>query len=155
MTTKLSLGAQSDLIRAIVEDFVPRFVPECKLVHVGDPDTNWGYFDRGPLARLGVQIESLGKMPDVVLHSVVKGWLLLVESSTSGGVIDGNRRAELARAFASSALGLVYVTVFPDRDTMARQLSAIAWETVAWVVDSPTHLVHFNGERLLGPYAST
>jgi hypothetical protein len=28
----------------------------------------------------------------------------------------------------------------------------IAWETEVWVADAPSHLIHFNGERFLGPY---
>ena len=26
------------------------------------------------------------------------------------------------------------------------------WETEVWVADAPTHLIHFNGRRFLGPY---
>ena len=28
----------------------------------------------------------------------------------------------------------------------------LSWETEVWVAESPTHLIHFNGERFLGPY---
>jgi len=35
---------------------------------------------------------------------------------------------------------------------MARYLNNLAWETEVWVSASPTHLIHFNGERFLGPY---
>jgi len=35
---------------------------------------------------------------------------------------------------------------------MAKYLAEIAWETEVWVADSPTHLIHFNGQRFLGPY---
>jgi len=31
-------------------------------------------------------------------------------------------------------------------------LNDISWETEVWVAESPTHLIHFNGERFLGPY---
>jgi BsuBI/PstI restriction endonuclease domain len=31
-------------------------------------------------------------------------------------------------------------------------LDEISWETEVWVADSPAHLIHFNGERFLGPY---
>ena len=30
--------------------------------------------------------------------------------------------------------------------------SEIAWETEVWVADAPSHLIHFNGVRFLGPY---
>jgi hypothetical protein len=35
---------------------------------------------------------------------------------------------------------------------MSRYLGEIAWETEVWVADAPSHLIHFNGERFLGPY---
>ncbi len=92
-------------------------------------------------------------MPDVALHFAARNWLLLIEAVTSHGPVDGKRHAELASQFAASKAGLVYVTAFPDRATMARYLGAIAWETEVWVADSPSHLIHFNGERFLGPYA--
>ena len=43
-------------------------------------------------------------------------------------------------------------TAFLDRQAMVRFLGDISWETEVWVADSPTHLIHFNGERFLGPY---
>jgi hypothetical protein len=63
------------------------------------------------------------------------------------------RHAELARLFAGAKAGLVYVTAFPNRATMARYLSEIAWETEVWVAEAPSHLIHFDGKRFLGPYS--
>lgn len=148
----LSPGAHSDLIRAIIEDFAPRFAPGSVLVYAGDTGDKWGYFDAPSLAGLGVGVDAHGKMPDVVLHYTAKNWLLLVESVTSHGPVDGKRHAELAKLFAGSTAGLVYVTAFPNRVVMGRYLADIAWETEVWVADAPSHLIHFNGERFLGPY---
>jgi BsuBI/PstI restriction endonuclease domain/BsuBI/PstI restriction endonuclease HTH domain len=150
----LSPGEHSELIRAIIEDFAPRFAPGSALVYAGDTGDKWGYFDAALLAGLGVNVDSHGKMPDVVLHFTEKNWLLLVESVTSHGPVDGKRHAELAKLFATSKTGLVYVTAFPNRSIMGRYLGEIAWETEVWVADAPSHLIHFNGERFLGPYTS-
>ena len=38
-----------------------------------------------------------------------------------------------------------------DRREMRKYLADIAWETEVWCADNPTHLIHFNGERFLGP----
>lgn len=148
----LSPGAHSELIRAIIEDFAPRFAPGSVLVYTGDTGDKWGYFDAPLLSELGVEVDSHGKMPDVVLHYTEKNWLLLVESVTSHGPVDGKRHDELANLFAGSNAGLVYVTAFPNRAIMGRYLSEIAWETEVWVADAPSHLIHFNGVRFLGPY---
>ncbi|MDD2876448.1 MAG: BsuBI/PstI family type II restriction endonuclease [Acidiphilium sp.] len=150
----LSPGEHSELIRAIIEDFAPRFAPGSVLVYAGDTGDKWGYFDAPLLAGLGVNVDSHGKMPDVVLHFTQRNWLLLVESVTSHGPVDGKRHAELAKLFAGSTAGLVYVTAFPNRGIMGRYLGEIAWETEVWVADAPSHLIHFNGVRFLGPYPS-
>lgn len=148
----LSPGEHSELIRAIVEDFGPRFAPGSLLVYAGDTGDKWGYFDAALLVKLGVNVDSHGKMPDVVLYFVDRNWLLLIESVTSHGPVDGKRHAKLAKLFARSTAGLVYVTAFPNRSLMGKYLNEIAWETEVWVADSPSHLIHFDGVRFLGPY---
>jgi len=151
----LSPGDHSELIRAIIEGFAPRFAPGSILVYVGDTGDKWAYFDAALLTDLDVKIDSHGKMPDVVLYYVEKNWLLLIESVTSHGPVDGKRHAELAKLFSSAKTGQVYVTAFPDRATMGRYLNEIAWETEVWVADNPSHMIHFNGERFLGPYETS
>lgn len=148
----LSPGEHSELIRAIIEDFGPRFAPGCMLVYAGDTGDKWGYFDAVLLAKLGINVDTHGKMPDVVLYDLQRNWLLLVESVTSHGPVDGKRHFELSRLFAGAKAGLVYVTAFPNRAIMARYLNDIAWETEVWVSEAPSHLIHFNGERFLGPH---
>jgi hypothetical protein len=148
----LSPGEHSELIRAIIENFAPRFAPGCLLIYAGDTGDKWGYFDAALLAELGINMDSHGKMPDVVLYDRKRNWLLLVESVTSHGPVDGKRHFELTHLFAGGKAGLVYVTAFPNRTIMARYLNEIAWETEVWVSEAPSHLIHFNGERFLGPY---
>ena len=148
----LSPGEHSELIRGIIEDFGARFVPGGVLIYAGDTGEKWGYFDAVLLGQLGVNVDIHGKMPDVVLYYPGRNWLLLIESVTSHGPVNGKRHAELAKLFAGSTAGVVYVTAFPNRAIMGRYLGEIAWETEVWVADAPSHLIHFNGERFLGPY---
>ena len=72
---------------------------------------------------------------------------------TSHGPVDGKRHGELANLFSTAKAGLVYVTAFPNRQVMAKYLNDLAWETEVWVADAPSHMIHFNGSRFLGPYA--
>jgi hypothetical protein len=151
-TIRLSPGDHSELIKAIIEEFAPRFVPGGVLIYSGDTGEKWGYFDKDLLAKVGVEVDGHGKMPDVVLYYPEREWLLLVESVTSHGPVDGKRHDELARLFLGSTAGLVFVTAFPSRAVMTRYLGEIAWETEVWVAEAPSHLIHFNGARFLGPY---
>ncbi|MCY4436725.1 MAG: BsuBI/PstI family type II restriction endonuclease [Chloroflexi bacterium] len=151
---RLSSGEHSELIRAIIEDFASRFAPGSVLVYAGDTGDKWSYLDEALLTEIGVTVDTHGKMPDVVLHYSEKKWLLLVEAVTSHGPVDGKRHTELTSLFSGARAGLVYVTAFPNRSVMARYLPDIAWETEVWVADSPSHLIHFDGERFLGPYSA-
>lgn len=149
---QLSPGDHSKLIKAIVEEFGPRFVPGGMLAYVGDTGSKWGYFDKALLERLGVTVHSPGKMPDVALYFPEREWFILIESVTSHGPVDAKRHNELSRLFEGCKAGLIYVTAFPTRSIMAKYLKEISWETEVWVAEAPSHLIHFNGTRFLGPY---
>lgn len=151
----LSPGGQNVLVQRIMDDFCSFFTPEAKPVYVGDTAEKWAYFDEPLLQSLGVTIESHGKMPDVVVYMEDKHWLVLIEAVMTHGPVDPKRRNELKNLFKDCKPGLVFVTAFIDRRSMVRYLNDISWETEVWVADAPTHLIHFNGERFLGPYEQT
>ena len=152
--TELSLtpGGQNVLVKNIIEEFAPRFVPGGHVVYVGDAGVSGRHFDSEYLAGLGVVPNEAGPMPDVVIHHVDKDWLVAIEAVTSHGPINLLRRGQLRDLFSECSCGVVYVTAFLDRVAMRGYLSEIAWETEVWVADAPTHLIHFDGERFLGPY---
>lgn len=81
-----------------------------------------------------------------------KTGLLLIEAVTSHGPVNAKRRGELKKLFADSKAGLVYLTAFADRKAMVKYLSDISWETEVWTAEAPSHMIHFDGERFLGPY---
>jgi adenine-specific DNA-methyltransferase len=151
-TVTLSPGGQNVLIEKIVTEFCERFAPGGRVIYVGDTDEKFAHFDRTCLKRLGVEIEAHGKMPDVVVYDGRKKWLLLIEAVTSHGPVSPKRRGELRRLFEAAKPGLVFVTAFLDRRAMVKHLGEISWESEVWVADAPGHLIHFDGQRFLGPY---
>jgi adenine-specific DNA-methyltransferase len=148
----LSPGRHNELIKSIIEDFAPRFVPGAKVLYVGDTAQKWAYLDHETCASVGLHFDVHGKMPDVVLYHQAKDWIILVEAVTSHGPVDWKRREELLRLFEKVQDKLVFVTAFPSRSELGEYLKEISWETEVWIADSPSHLIHFNGERFLGPY---
>ncbi len=151
----ISPVGQNPLIKTIIEEFCPRFVPGGTVVYIGDAEDKFLHLDAGYLQQLEVTIPAPAKMPDVVVHDVAKNWLLLIEAVTSAGPVDGKRRKELKELFAGCSAGLVFVSAFSSRDAMRSFLTQISWETEVWVAENPDHLIHFNGERFLGPYPDT
>lgn len=148
----LSPGGQNVLVERIIKEFCPLFTPGGKMIYVGDTDEKFAYFDEEALSELGVTFDSHGKMPDLIVHYADRDWLVLVEAVTSHGPMNPKRHGELKKMFEESKAGLVFVTAFLTRRTMAKYLNDIAWETEVWVAEAPSHLIHFNGERFLGPY---
>jgi hypothetical protein len=149
---KLSPGEHSQLIKDIIEQFGSRFAPGGKLVYVGDTGNKYGYYDRELLTSLDVYLDDHGKMPDVILYDEEQSWLFLIESVTSHGPVDSKRYLELVELFKDAQAALVFVSAFPSRSMFTRFAPEIAWETEAWIADAPSHLIHFNGDKFLGPY---
>ena len=154
--SKVSLtpGGQNPLVKEIVEEFCSRFISDGQLLYMGDTADKFAVWERAALEEIGVVVDEHGKMPDLVVLDRDSNWLLLIEAVSSHGPMDAKRREALASMFAESRAGLVYVTAFADRKTLSRYLEAISWETEVWVSETPTHMIHFDGERFLGPYAN-
>jgi len=151
-TIALSAGGQNPLVKAVVERFCPRFTPGGIVAYVGDTATKHSHLASDYLAALGITLSAAEKMPDVIIHDIRRNWLVLIEAVTSAGPVDGKRRLELKRLFRSPLAGLVFVTAFETRRAMQGFLGSISWESEVWIAEAPDHLIHFNGERFLGPY---
>jgi type II restriction enzyme len=146
---QLTPGEHSQLIREIIENFAPRFLPGATLLYVGDTGRKWGYFDKKNFEKIGFVVDEHGKMPDCIFYLEQRNWLILVESVTSHGPIDNKRKIELSKLFNNS-LKNIYVTAFPNKQIFTRFITEIAWETEVWLSDNPSHLIHFNGNKYLG-----
>ena len=152
MELTLGGGGQNVLIKQMIDDFCAYFIPGGDVLYIGDADEKLMHFDAEKLALLGVTVDTHGKLPDLVVYQKDKNWLFLMEAASTHGPVDAKRHRELQTLFASSTAGLVYVSCFPDRPTMRKFLAELAWETEAWCASDPTHMIHLNGERFLGPY---
>jgi adenine-specific DNA-methyltransferase len=149
---EITAGGQNELIQAVVRDFCSRYTPGGVVLYLGDAGDKFVVNRLDELEKLGVLLDKHGKMPDLIVHFREKNWLVLVEAVTSHGPMNLKRKNELRALFGKSSAGLVFVTAFPTRAAMVKHLRDISWETEVWVAEAPTHLIHFNGERFLGPY---
>lgn len=148
----LSPGGQNVLLKAMIEEFCPMFTPGGKILYVGDAGNKRAFFNQESLLTLGASVNEHGKMPDLIVYMEDKNWLILLEAASSHGPVDATRKKELSTLFSGVTAGLVYVSCFPCRADFRRYVDKIAWETEVWCADNPTHMIHYNGERFLGPY---
>lgn len=155
----LSPGEHNQLHADIVHEFCPRFIGEGGIVlYIGDTASsrNEGgklmVLETEQLEAIGVPPMSHDKLPDVVVFDKKRGWLFLIEAVTSHGPVSPKRWNELEKALEGCKVGRVYVTAFPDTAEFRRNAADIAWETEVWIAEQPDHMIHFNGDRFLGPH---
>lgn len=147
----LSPGVHNQLQVAVIEEFGPRFAPGAQVLYVGDTANKTLHINSDIFIKLGIPVFNHDKLPDVVLYDEARNWLYLIEAVTSHGPISPKRQLELEEFLNNCSAGLIFVTAFPDFNTFKSFADNIAYETEVWIADRPTHLIHFNGDRLLGP----
>jgi len=155
----LSPGKHNQLHADIIHEFCPRFVGKGgRILYIGDTASsrNEGgklmILESDFLESLGVPPMSHEKLPDVVVFDEKRNWLFLIEAVTSHGPISPKRWVELEDALSNCKVGRVYVTAFPDRAEFRKNAADIAWETEVWIADNADHMIHFDGDKFLGPY---
>ncbi len=148
---KLSAGKHNEVQAAIVEQFAPRFANGGVLLYLGDTAKKDLHVNVQELKNLGIPIDQHSKLPDVVIFDNKRNWLFLIEAVTSHGPVSPKRLLELEEFLKDCKVGKVYVTAFPDMTEFKKHSNNIAWETEVWLMEVPDHMIHFNGDRFVGP----
>lgn len=145
-------GPHNQLQKAIVEEFLPRFGNGAEVLYVGDTANKYAFLNRERLTHLKFFDVEESKLPDVIAYSKSRNWIFLIEAVYSSGPISSERRLVLTQLLKACTASPVYVTAFLDKATFRKFSPDIAWETEVWIASDPDHLVHFDGEKFLGPY---
>jgi type II restriction enzyme len=148
---KFSPDMHNQLQIAIIKEFASRHAQGSELLYVGDTTNKDLYIDTKSLNALEIPISEHNKLPDVVLYDSKRKWLFLIEAVTSHGPVSPKRVAELEEMLKNCKAERVYVSAFPDFKEFKKHSSDIAWETEVWLMNFPEHMIHFNGDRFMGP----
>lgn len=147
----LSPGKHNLVQAAIVEEFASRFAKGSTLLYLGDTEQKNLHIDKKKLKSIGIPITEHSKLPDVVIYDESKNWLYLIEAVTSHGPMSPKRIVELEEFLINCKAGKIYVSAFPDFAEFKKHTKNIAWDTEVWIMEFPEHMIHFNGDRFLGP----
>jgi hypothetical protein len=149
---ELSPGLHNELQRLIITEFAPRFAQGSVVLYLGDTAQKRLVVATEILNALNVPEMNHDKLPDVVLYEERRGWLFLIEAVTTHGPVSPKRHAELEAVLKDCPAKRVYVTAFMDFAGFKKYASEIVWESEVWIAVCPDHMIHFNGEKFLGPY---
>lgn len=150
-TLKLSAGKHNEVQAAIVHNFASRFANGGSVLYLGDTAKKDLYLDEKKLKELGIPVNQHRKLPDVIIYDHSKNWLFLIEAVTSHGPVSPKRIIELEEFLKDCKAAKIYVTAFPDFSEFKKHSNNIAWETEVWLADVPEHMIHFNGDKFMGP----
>lgn len=148
---KLSAGKHNEVQAAILHSFASRFAKGSEVLYLGDTANKDLFVDEKKLSALGIPIDQHSKLPDVIIYDDRKDWLFLIEAVTSHGPVSPKRIVEMEELLKDCKSGKIYVTAFPDFNEFKKHSKNIAWETEVWLADTPEHMIHFNGDKFMGP----
>jgi len=151
---KLSLGKHNELQKAVIEEFLTRYGQGAEVLYVGDTSNKALHLERKRLAQLKFIELSHDELPDVVAYDAKNNWLFLIEAVHSSGPMSEIRVLELRRILVNCTAELIFVTAFLTKKDYLKWAKHLAWETEAWIAESPDHLIHFNGYKFLGPHVA-
>jgi hypothetical protein len=146
-------GEHNELQKAVIEEFLPRFGHGAAILYVGDTQDKLMFVEDDLLRGLGFFELAHDKLPDVLAYSREKNWLYLIEAVHSANPITELRKRTLEQLAKPCTADIVYVSAFLTRASFRKFAKEIAWETEVWIAESPDHLVHFNGDKFLGPHS--
>lgn len=146
-----SPGPHNELQKQIIEEFGSRFAQGSECLYVGDTAKKDLLINHEKLEELGFAISTHDKMPDVILYCEDKNWIYFIEAVTSTGPMDYKRIGEINQLTEHVNAGKIFITAFLDFRTFKKFAADLAWDSEVWIADNPDHLIHFNGDRFLGP----
>ncbi len=149
---QLAENYHNSLQKVIIEEFLPRYGYGCEVLYVGDAADRVLIYAKDKLHVLGFFELGSEELPDVIAYSPEKNWLFLIEAVTSSGPMSDKRVLEIKKLTKNCQADLIFITAFHNRTDFRKWAQDIAWETEVWIADTPSHMIHFNGDKFLGPY---
>ena len=152
VTYKLSAGGHNELQRSIIQEFLPRYGYDAEVWYLGDSTDKSLILEETKFTAAGLPIPDHNELPDVIAFSREKNWVYFIEAVHSSGEVSEFRRRALMRLAQECKFGVIFITAFQSRKLFRKFVPSIAWETEVWIAEEPDHVIHFDGERFLGPY---
>ncbi len=149
-----SPGEHNQIQKAVIEEFLPRFGQDAEVLYVGDTADKFLFLNEATLSQLKFFEIAHDKLPDILAYSKNKNWIFLIEAVHSANPIDPLRKLTFEKQLVNCSADIVFVTAFLTRAAFKKFAADIAWETEVWIAENPEHMIHFNGDKFLGPHKS-
>jgi BsuBI/PstI restriction endonuclease domain/BsuBI/PstI restriction endonuclease HTH domain len=153
-TLRMKPGPSSEITKAVVEVFAPRFLKEPAVLFVSESGNKILAHHDETARAIGLTIKADKNLPDTILVDLgpEHPLLVFVEAVATDGPINTRRKQaleELAKDAGFPVEHIAYVTAYLDRSgaPFKKTVDALAWGSYAWFVSEPEGLVRLSIEK--------
>ena len=150
-TRRMTPGPSSEITKAVVEVFSPRFLAEPAVVFLSESGNKVVSRDNELAKSIGLNIQADKNLPDTILVDLGPPHPLLVfveVVATDGPISEGRKKAleQLVADAGFPAEHVAFVTAYLDRSKGAfkKTVDSLAWGSYAWFAAEPERLVVFS-----------
>lgn len=146
-------GPSPVILKAVIEEFGPRFMGDPQVLWVSDSRIKQAYKNDALEAALGIKIDVAKTLPDLIMVDMNppgrphRFLLVFCEAVASEGPIDELRQQDLIKILTKVGFGPddgAFLTAYLDKVSATYRASAheLAWRSFAWFVSEPDCLMH-------------
>jgi hypothetical protein len=147
-TRHMAPGPSSDISKAVIEDFAPRFLENPGVIFLSESRDKVVARDDELAQAIGLQIQADRNLPDIVLADLgpTHPLLVFVEVVATDGPVDESRKEALLQLAADAgfpAEHVAFVTAYVDRSAGAfkKTVDDLAWNSFAWFMSEPQSIL--------------
>jgi hypothetical protein len=149
-------GPSPVILKAIIEEFGPRFLGDTQVLWISDSRTKSLYKNDALEAALCIRIDVARTLPDLIMVDMDppgrphRFLLIFCEAVASEGPIDELRQQDLTKIVTQAGFNPddgVFLTAYLDKVSSTYRSSAheLAWRSFAWFVSEPDCLLQLRG----------
>ena len=153
-TRLLKPGPSSELTKAVVEVFAPRFLADPAVLSISESATKVIARDEALAKSIGLNIQSDRNLPDAILVDLgpTHPLLIFVEVVATDGPISERRKADLLKLVDAAGFPkehVAFVTAYLDRSAapFRKNVNTLAWGSYAWFASEPEGLLELTNSR--------
>ena len=146
-TRRMAPGPSSVISKAVIEQFVPRFLEEPAVIFLSESAQKIVARDEDLARSIGLEIQADKNLPDILLVDLGPDHplLIFVEVVATDGSITEERKTALQKVVEKAGFPtrhIAFVTAYLDRSAPAfkKTVDSLAWGSFVWFSSEPEQL---------------
>ena len=149
-TRKLAPGPSSIISKAVIERFTKLFLTSPAVLWLSESGNKVVARDDRLAEAIGLKIQPDKHLPDIILADLgpTEPLIIFVEVVATDGAITAGRQAAmyaLTDAAGFDRSQVAFLSAYLDRESAGfrKTISGVAWNSFAWLVSEPEHIIIF------------